>query len=360
MTTIERAEASLLHYRLDKPVGGSGVAVVDVVVVDLTDSEGATGLGFSYVLGGAGGEVVLQAARTQLQRHVLGQPAIPPQALWRRIAASFNRTGYGPNLIALAAIDVASWDLEARGRELPLGSAMGGLPRAVPVYGSGGFTAAQSPQEAAEAAAKAAAAGFQAIKPRARGGMRSDATLLAAVRSAVPEHVHVMIDANEKGDLVSARWLLAAARDHGVLFVEEPLPADAIEGYRALANCGGASIAAGEHLQGRVAFLPFIAERLAAVIQPDLAMSGGLTPVLELAALADAFGVSVSPHFLPGLFVHLAGVSPALTWLEDFPLLEPLFEGWPERDAGGLLLPREAAGHGLALRATERKRFAAA
>jgi L-alanine-DL-glutamate epimerase-like enolase superfamily enzyme len=119
MTKIDRAEASLLHYRLDKPVGGSGVAVVDVVVVDLTDADGVTGLGFSYVLGGAGGEVVLQAARTQLQRHVLGQPAIPPQALWRRIAASFNRTGYGPNLIALAAIDIASWDLEARRRELP-------------------------------------------------------------------------------------------------------------------------------------------------------------------------------------------------------------------------------------------------
>lgn len=359
MTKIERTEASPLRYRLDKPIGGSGVAAVDVVVVELTDSDGATGLGFSYVLGGLGGEIVLAAARDQLRRHVLGQPAVPPQALWRHIAASFNRTGYGPNLIALAAIDLAAWDMDARRRGLALGVAMGGVPRPVPVYGSGGFTATQSPEQAADAAAKAAAEGFQAVKPRVRGGMRSDAKTISAVRSAVPEHVHVMIDANEKGDLASAMWLLSTAREHGVLFVEEPLPALAIEGYRTLATAGGVSIAAGEHLQGRSAFLPFLSERLVTVIQPDLAMCGGLTPVLEVAALAEVFDVSVSPHFLPGLFAHLAAVSPAFTWLEDFPLLEPLFEGWPERTSGGLLSPRDVPGHGLTLGAGERKRFAA-
>jgi L-alanine-DL-glutamate epimerase-like enolase superfamily enzyme len=359
MTKIERTEASLLRYRLDKPIGGSGVAAVDVVVVELMDSDGATGLGFSYVLGGAGGEIALAAARDQLRRHALGKPVVPPQALWRHIATSFNRTGYGPNLIGLAAIDLAAWDLDARRRGLALGVAMGGAPRPVPVYGSGGFAATQSPEQAADTAAKAAAAGFRAVKPRVRGGALSDANLISAVRSALPEHVHVMIDANEKGDLASATWLLSTAREHGVLFVEEPLPALAIEGYRALARIAGVSVAAGEHLQGRSAFLPFLAERLVAVIQPDLAMCGGVTPMLDVAALAEAFDVSVSPHFLPGLFVHLAAVSPAFTWLEDFPLLEPLFEGWPERTPDGLLSPGTAPGHGLTLGASERKRFAA-
>lgn len=355
MITIERADTSLLRYRLDAPVGGSGVAEVDVIVVDLVDSDGATGLGFTYVLGG-GGDVVFAAARGQVERYLRAKPLLPPNALWRQIAATFNRTGLGPNLVALAAIDVAVWDLESRRRGVPLVAALGGVPRAVRVYGSGGFSAGQSPADAAAAASGHARRGLSAVKPRVRGD-QADLAMIDAVRSALPGDVQVMLDANEKCDLATARWLLAAARDRGVLFVEEPIQASSLKGYRALARAGGATMAAGEHLQGRSAFLPFLQEHLIGVVQPDLAMAGGLTPALEIAVLADAYGVSVSPHFLPGLFVHLAGASPAIAWLEDFPLLEPLFEGWPELQANGTLAPRQTPGHGLALAAAARAKF---
>jgi L-alanine-DL-glutamate epimerase-like enolase superfamily enzyme len=357
MITIQSAAASLLHYRLEKPVGGSGVASIDLVIVDLVDSDGATGLGFSYVLGGGGSETVLAAAREQIARHVINQPLIPPAAVWRRISAGFNRTGGGPNVLALAAIDVAFWDVDARRRGIPLGVAMGGMTRAVPVYGSGGFAPAQSANEAADVAARHAARGLGAVKPRV-AGTRADAGLLEAVRAAVPARVHVMADANEKCDLPSAHWLLACAKDLGLLFVEEPLPAAAIEGYRALAAADGAALATGEHLQGRASFLPFITERLVAVVQPDLAMAGGLTPILEVAALCDAFDIAVSPHFLPGLFAHVAAAAPAVTWLEEFPLFEPLFDGWPDLSAHGTLEARNAPGHGLTLDDAMRRRFA--
>jgi L-alanine-DL-glutamate epimerase-like enolase superfamily enzyme len=144
-----------------------------------------------------------------------------------------------------------------------------------------------------------------------------------------------MFDANEKCDLASARVLLDAARDEGALFVEEPLPAGAVEGYRALARAGGAAVAAGEHLQGRQAFHAFLSERLVAVIQPG-----------------------VAPHFLPGLFVHLGAAAPAVTWLEDFPLLEPLFDGWPETQRDGTMAPRDVPGHGISLSAANRRQFA--
>ena len=70
--------------------------------------------------------------------------------------------------------------------------------------------------------------------------------LLAAVRNALPAHVQIMADANEKCDLPQALWLMALARDHGLLFVEEPLPARSLEGYRRLAASGGAAIATGD------------------------------------------------------------------------------------------------------------------
>ena len=316
------------------------------------------GLGFSYVLGGNGG-VAFNAAQELVARFVDGQALPPPAALWRKIAASFNRTGFGPNLIALAAIDVAAWDLFARRQQVPMGVVMGGEIRALPVYGSGGFNTVQPPGKAAEVAAEQAARGLTAVKPRVKG-TRSDAEVLAAVRDAVPAHVQIMTDANEKCDLPSAMRLMAMAREHGLLFVEEPLPAYAVEGYRMLAASAGAAIATGEHLQTRANFLPFISERIAAVIQPDLAMVGGLTPVLELSTLAESFDAIVSPHFLPGLFTHVAAAAPAMRWLEEFPLLEPLFEGWPEIDAKGAMSATSSPGHGLTLADRYRKEIGAA
>lgn len=347
--TISSATARIVAFKLARPVGGSGVAAVDVLVVELTDSDGATGLGFSYVLGG-GAAAVLAAAQDQIERHVAHKTLAPPQAFWRRVAAGFNRTGLGPNIIALAGLDVALWDLWAKRQGLPLFAAMGGQARAVDVYGSGGFNPGQTPEQAVETALPQIARGLKAIKPRVKGA-RSDAALLAALRKAIPDSIDIMADANEKCDLAAARWLMACARDQGLLFIEEPLPAYAIEGYRVLARAEPGLTAAGEHLQGRHSFLPFVSERLVNVIQPDLAMIGGLTPCLDLAVLGEAFDIALSPHFLPGLFVHLACAAPAVRWLEEFPLLEPMFEGWPDIDADGRMQPRDVAGHGLSLAA---------
>jgi L-alanine-DL-glutamate epimerase-like enolase superfamily enzyme len=347
MSVVRRAEANLIPFKLDRPVGGSGVGLVDVIVVELEDADGVSGLGFSYVLGGGGG-FALMAVRDQLARFIAGQPAIPPRALWKRIYRTFNRSGLGPNLIGLAAVDTAGWDLHARRAGVPLGIAMGGEPRSVPVYGSGGFNTDQSAGEAADIASGHLARGLRGVKPRV-AGVPKDAEVLTAVRRAVGDAVHVMTDANEKCDLASAQWLLNLARDLGVLFVEEPLPSQAVNGYRLLKEATHVPIALGEHMQDSAQLVALMAERTVSVIQPDLAMIGGLTPVLELALIAEALDVTVSPHFLHGLFVHIAASSLSLRWLEEFPLLEPLFEGWPLLASDGTVSATERAGHGLSL-----------
>ncbi len=343
---IDKAAARLVRYTLKQAVGGSGVSFVDVIVVEVSDSYGGTGLGFSYVLA-TDGAIAHKAAQDQLDRFVLNQPAIPPQASWRKIFQSFNRTGLGPNLIGLAAIDVALWDLHAKRQGVPLGVAMGGESRLVDVYGSGGYTAGQAPALAAEVTARHLERGFKAVKPRVSGAA-ADATLLKSVRTALGDKGHLMADANEKCDITRARWLLQVARDQGALFVEEPVASTSLEGYRALTTTGVA-LAGGEHFQQREIFASLMADRVLSVAQPDLAMIGGLTPVLDICGLADALGVVVSPHFLPGLFVHVAAASPSVKWLEDFPLLEPMFEGWPALLRSGQMQPGTAAGHGLTL-----------
>jgi L-alanine-DL-glutamate epimerase-like enolase superfamily enzyme len=347
MVVIDRATASLIGFKLNAAVGGSGVASVDVIVVELEDSDGATGLGLSYVLGGDGG-AALRAAQGQLESFITKKPIAAPRALWQRIAGTFNRTGLGVNLIGLAAVDTAVWDLHARRQGLSIGTAMGGQPRAVPVYGSGGFSATQRPEDAAETALVHVSRGLSAVKPRV-SGQAGNGALLGKVRDTVGSSVHVMADANEKCDLPSAMRLLSIAADIDALFVEEPLPAHALNGYRALRQTSLVAIAAGEHMQDRTQMAALMSERIVAVLQPDLAMVGGLTPALDLAIAAELLGAAISPHFLPGLFVHLAAVSRSVSWIEDFPLIEPLFEGWPPIDNNGHMSPLPAAGHGLHL-----------
>lgn len=350
MRKIEKAEAWLATYKLATAVGGSGVAQVDLIVVELEDEDGAAGLGFSYVLGG-GGRLALQAAAQQLETFVKnGRPA-SPQALWRQIVSSFNRTGLGPNMIGLAAVDTACWDLFARSQEMPLYHAMGHEPRAVPIYGSGGFNAQQSPERAADVAAAHVERGLRGVKPRVSGSP-SDAALLSAVQRAVGDRAYVMADANEKCDLAQARWLCQVAADRGVLFLEEPLRANALSAYTDLARSSPVTIAGGEHLQDLGMLTHLVTNKVLGVVQPDLAMIGGLSPVIELTIAAGHAGAIVSPHFLPGLFVQLAGLTNALAWVEEFPLLEPLFEGWPAASQDGFLLPPKGHGHGLALSET--------
>ena len=352
---IERADAELWVFPLSGPTGGSGITAVDVIVVDLEDSAGNAGTGFSYVLGG-GGSTVAAAARDMLERFVRNEPPVPPQVMWRRLAASLNRLGRGIGYLAIAAIDVAMWDLWSRRLGLPLAVALGGEPRSLPVYGSGGFGPAQEPGAAAERALHYAGAGCSAVKLRVAGAP-ADAARIRAVADALPAHVQLMADANEKCDLVSAQWLARELADAGALWFEEPLPAHDVNGFRMLARNSPVALATGEHHQGVEELTPLMEGQGVSVIQPDLAMMGGITECLRVAQVAEHYDLAVSPHFLPALFIHLAAAAPAVAWMEDFPLLEPLFEDPRSMDEHGRITPSDGPGHGLAWADGAREEF---
>lgn len=342
---IVKASASLWYYPLPGVTGGSGITAVDVIVVDLETADGVTGTGFSYVLGG-NGSVVAAMATNLVDRFVSGQPLTAPAALWRRLAGSLNRVGRGPGYLAIAAIDVAAWDLHAKRLGVPLGVALGGEARAVPVYGSGGFGPLQAPEDAAEQASRYAGQGCGAVKLRL-SGQPTDLERLEAVAAALPAGVGMMADLNEKCDLLMATWLADQCADYNLLWLEEPLPARDLAGYAALAAASPVPLATGEHHQGLVDFAPFFREECCTVVQPDLAMGGGITEALRVAQIAEHYGLVVAPHFLPALFIHLAAAAPAIRWLEHFPLLEPLFDNPVDMDEGGEIAPPDDPGHGL-------------
>ena len=350
MAHIASIRIQLIEKKFARPIGGSGVMGVDIIAATLRDTDGAEGLGFSYVIGGGGG-VVAQLAQAQAARFLEGAALRKPPDHWAEIQKSFNRTGDGPNMLALAALDVALWDLTAKLKDEPLARTLGGDLLPVPLYASGGFSAMDEPEKTADLATSYIEAGYAGVKPRINAG-NGDEAVLNAVRNAIGANARLMADANEKGNFEAASRLLALGAEYGLSFIEEPLPSNDILGYRRLAaQKGGAPIALGEHLQGLDRFSVYLDDDIAAFIQPDLAMAGGLTPCLEVARMAALKGVTVAPHFLPGLFVQLSGTFEGRLLLEEFPIMEDAFEGWPERGTDGTLRPRACPGHGLSLKA---------
>ncbi len=351
---IDQSEAFLLRLPLEGPTGGSGLTSVDVLIVTLGETSGRVGWGLAYALG-PGGRLMLEAAASLLADVVHGKPFESPEITWQSMAGTLNRIGRGIHYLAMAAIDMAAWDLHAKRLGVPLGVAMGGELRAVPVYGSGGFRPGMDPAAALGVAEKYAERGCTAIKLR-MGATDHDETLLREVRRGLAEDIDIMVDVNEKADVERAMTLMTVCAEYQVLWIEEPLPAYDLEGYRKLAGHAPVGVATGEHLQGRWDFEPFVKEQLISIAQPDLAMMGGLSECLRTARYCESRDIRVAPHFLPSLFVHLAAATPAVAWLEDFPLLEPLFDD-PVTIEDGRLAPRDVAGHGLTLLPDARGRY---
>jgi L-alanine-DL-glutamate epimerase-like enolase superfamily enzyme len=341
---IAEATAELWRYRAPAPITPSGIMSADVVVTTLRLADGVVGTGFSVTLGSEDAEA-LAAARHVLERFVAGTFVRHPLAIGREIGAALGRPSE-PLRTALASIDVALWDLYALTLGVPIGVAMGGSARRVPVYGSGSFKRGGDPEEAVETALTYMRRGARGVKLRAAGNA-SDRSVIEAVARRLDGKIDVMIDANSRCTLSSAAELLRVAADVNARFVEEPLPADDLAGYAALAQSAPAPIATGENLRGSAEAAPYLTGHWCSVIQPDLTVMGGLTECLRTAQLAEHVGIETAPHFLPALFIQLAAVVPNLTWLEDFPTVEPLFGRIPVMDPDGYMTLPDLPGHGL-------------
>jgi L-alanine-DL-glutamate epimerase-like enolase superfamily enzyme len=360
MLTIADARAELWRYHR-KPVTPGGSSSMDVLIVTLTSNAGQTGMGFSFIANGRD-DLPLLAARTQFEQFVVGKELVHPIALWRTIVLSFTRgvpafvTGTGPYIAGLTAIDVAAWDLYAKTLGVPIGVAMGGTPRRVQMYGSGGFAHGQDPEGALVRVDEVMRIGFRGVKVRA-ACTPHDEKLLEAVAARIDGKIDLMMDVNQRGTLSTVTRLLNYAAHVGARFVEEPLPATQHAGFEALSRTTPVPIATGENLHGASEAAPYLINRWCSVIQPDLAAMGGLTECLRVSQLADHCNVEVAPHFLPGLFIQLAMAVPHVSWLEDYPTIEPLFSVMPGVEPDGFMSPPECAGHGLEFSSDARKEF---
>lgn len=223
----------------------------------------------------------------------------------------------GPVSQAIAAIDVALWDVHGKLTDQSIVRMFGGHEEMdVPVYGSG-----LGPSDPAPLIEKLQAAGVAAFKLKVGFGAERDARSLARIRELIGDDAVLWVDANQAWSLSAAREALPMLGDHGVDLLEEPLASSDYTGMARLRDVAAIPLAAGENAAGRKDFVEMLGAGCIDVVQPDVAKCGGLTDARFACQLAAAHGLSFAPHYLGGAVgliasLHLFAGSPGGTMME--------------------------------------------
>jgi len=318
-------------------------------IVTILDSDGAIGTGYSYTIG-QGGSSIVALLRDHLGPRLIGRDPERIEAIWSDLFWFTHALGIGPvTALAIAAIDVALWDLAGRRSNRSLWSMAGGAQERVPIYDTESGWLQLSPSELAEGAVTTRGRGFRGMKVKVgKPTMREDVARLEAVRGALGPDLALMTDANQAFPVAEAIRRAGAFQSAGLdlAWFEEPLPAEDVEGHVRLSAATTIPIAVGESLYHPAQFRDYLARNACGIVQVDVARVGGITPWLKTAHLAETFNVTVAPHFLMELHLPLVAAIPNGAWLEHIPQLDRIATSRIAIE-DGYAYPSTAPGHGI-------------
>ena len=299
------------------------VKVRDYCLVKVRSTDGAEGIGYCYV-GNTAGHIVRTAVQDLLAPMLIREESTRVEGLWEemyREALLHGRTG--SVMRAISAIDIALWDLNARAVELPLYRYLGCWATVtVPAYASGGYyLEGKTPEHLGEELASYVRQGFNAVKMKVgRLAPAEEEDRVRAARAAIGPSAHLMLDANNAwSDLPTALLYCKRFEKYDPYWIEEPFSPDDIENHAKLASCTAIAVATGEIEAGRWRFKEILDKRAAVILQADAAVCGGISEWRRIAQTAASYGVTMCPHWLHELHVHLVASVPNARYVEYFP-----------------------------------------
>lgn len=261
--------------------------------------EGVTGWGEPVVEGRA---ETVRAAIDELGDLVVGEDPLRIEDHWQVLTKGGFYRG-GPVLSsAVAGIDQALWDIAGKVHGVPVHQLLGGPVRErVRMYA---WIGGDEPGELADLAREQAEAGFTAVKMNGSGAMAPIETLaqtrqvverVAAVREAIGPDRDLVVDFHGRMSTAMSRRLLPLLEPLSPLFVEEPVLPEFARDLGALVRGTTVPLATGERLYSRWDFRDVLPTGIA-VAQPDVSHAGGISEVRRIAAMAEAYDVTMAPH----------------------------------------------------------------
>ena len=297
------------------------------VLVRIETADGAVGWGETYGIVAPG--AVLALIGDLLADFTLGRDPQDPAAIHDDLYDMMRVRGYtgGFYMDALAAIDIALWDIAARLAGVPLVKLLGGQRRAtIPAYVSG----LPEPTRAARAdlAREWQAKGFSAFKfasPVADDGVAAE---IQSLRAALGPDALIAADLHWAHAAHEAAALIRAMEPHGLWFAEAPVRTEDIDGLARLGRSVDAALAVGEEWRSVHDMVPRVAAARIDIVQPEMGHKG-ITEFIRIGAYAHAHHIQIIPHATIGAGIFLAAslqASAALPGLVSHEFQHSIFE----------------------------------
>jgi L-alanine-DL-glutamate epimerase-like enolase superfamily enzyme len=271
------------------------------VVLRIETDAGITGWASStFGMMPGGPRVVQTILEHEVKPVVVGMdPAFPRRIraeLWKGL--EYHGVG-GVTHFAVAAADIAVWDILGKAAGLPVWKMLGAYRDRMPVYSMAGWYADNDNDLSVfkRSCVSAMEHGYKAVKIKVgRYGLDDDIRRIRLALDTLGKGRRVMVDANQNLNRNEALRRGRVYQEMGCFWYEEPLPPHEMEGYAELAEKLDIRIATGENLYAKYQFADLINRRGADVVQPDNRRAGGVTEWMEIAALADANGLELASH----------------------------------------------------------------
>jgi L-alanine-DL-glutamate epimerase-like enolase superfamily enzyme len=361
-TPVEAVEVAAYTVPTDAPEADGTLSWDETTIVVVHARAGDEwGVGYTYA-----DVSTAKLVQSKLAGVVEGADAMSPQASWLAMVGAIRNLGRpGISSMAIAAVDLALWDLKARLLGLPLCKLLGMAHDRVPIYGSGGFTA-YSMARLQEQLAGWVERGIPRVKMKVGSVPDDDPARVRCAREAIGPNAELFVDANGAYSRKQAVALAERFRaDAHVSWFEEPVSSDDLEGLRVIRDRapGGMNITAGEYGYDANYFRRMLEAGAVDVLQADVTRCAGITELLRVDGLCRARSLPLSLHCGPGIHLHPALALGQLVHLEYFHdhvrIEHLLFDGVVSPRQGALHPDLGRPGNGLELKRSEAHRYEA-
>ena len=358
MEKIARVSAFALNLPVHvRMLGIERDTSLSACMVRVETASGLQGWGFTAI---TEEEVVASAVNEVAGPALIGEDALAHERIWDRLywlLSPRGQTGYGPH--AIAAIDVALWDIKGKALGKPVWRLLGGARERVPTYATFGFSFYDREQLAAAAKLWVQrgdrrlkmVVGHEALQKRdtprpVRDVILEDERRVRAVREAVGEGPELYVDANCSLDPYHAEMLARRIEPLGISFFEEPITQNDARLMADLRTRVGIPLAAGQNEGLAYRFRDLLVHRAVDVLQPNVVIGGGFTQCVRVAGMAAAFNVPIANGGAwPFHNMHLhAGLANGGLVEYHYPAVEAcraVYRDLPEPKDGWLTLPEK-------------------
>jgi L-alanine-DL-glutamate epimerase-like enolase superfamily enzyme len=337
-------------------LGLNRVVHFKICLVEIETTSGCVGFGMTGI---TNEEVVAAAINKVVAPELVGDDPMATEKIWEKLywlLSPRGQTGYAAH--AIAAIDVALWDIKGKVYKEPVWRLLGGARERVPVYATFGFPFFER-EQLGEAAKLWVERGFTGLKMTVSDGairnknmrtldevLAEDIQRVRTVREAIGPQIKLYIDANCNLDPFHAIKLAKALEPYEIAFFEEPITQNDVRQLAEMRRQTRIPLACGQNEGLAYRFRDLMVANSVDIIQPNVVISGGFTQCIRIAGMAQAFNVGIDnggawPHFNMHLHAGLAHGGMVEMHYLSVECCRQVFDGLPDPEGGWLTLPKK-------------------